>query len=1074
MATITTDTYLDGGVARTAGEAMTITTGAKLTIRTDTRVHANAPASMTGSLGSITVTEGELFIDATKVRWLAYTDGSGNVPSIGDTISQGGTSGYILGVWASITSAPTTAGSAMPTAGFIKFREVTGVFSSGSLSGITATASGADVTGWIEVVHDQAATFSVPRLGSYTTRGDWFELDSTNGVVGQVVQVPTNNGGANTIVPAIWVETGVGTGEFEIYPSLYGASNGWAKNHIGTVAAEQDSRQKFVKSIGSGQVQIGESDVQAGTYENTASQASTYSTVAHTGTYTWVNDVITVYCSGGHFLDSGDTTGLDFTSGSGVDGIYTVTALNAYYFTVSLSGSGTGGNVTSRAYVAVSLALNGNNIGFSLYCDFTSGTGVDGVYTVKAVSTSTIYWIGYPHTVALTSGNVTVNKGITGTTSVAHEMNIGSRVDLAFDADSSLDGFYTVESVPTTTTFTINTGAIAVGGNITITRQIGYVPEAGCKIRIPNIIGRQCTTSSRSVNAAPHATMSTRPEFATTTAGYIDIQNLICDWYFLFDQSYHTSVINSATLELIVLTECATEFYLDNVGIGMHSSLDVITLSLTSNFAGGYIGYVVAQRGNLPGVTDHCVSINYCNDLTIDGLVCGIIQYVRSNGRPLYINVCNDIVIENAKIRNANMYVSFTNRLTVNHIDICDRYTGYTNSTSPYYSLEVAISNDVSIADITHGDNFTIPNCHSLYGLLYVYGSNRVKLRKCGTYTQPIPKSTWGINAYGFQRFVVSGGNNKSLKVQELYAETMVTTWASSTNSDKNVSYENVHVNDPKLAGTKGVLASAIANLNCETKNISGVQSLTGQTSVYGTHWSNYFNKSGYGELVLCMNEPTPETASYVNIVSGVAKFNSAGGVILPTVGCKVIWETPFWVRGTTFRNTNALMSGGTIGNYTLTYALDTGSGYSDFKSLTGANLSAEVIPASGFKMKLSILTSVTNVAAITFLRIFTLNDGVVAVSNPYPLDTNILKFTDLKAGSEVRAYVGTDPATVIEVGGVESSGTSFSFEHSVSGQTGFIMIHALGYVTIRLPITYEAKDVSIPVQQQLDRVYKN
>ena len=46
MATITADTFLDGGTSRTAGEAWTINGGAKLTIRTDTRVHANAPASM--------------------------------------------------------------------------------------------------------------------------------------------------------------------------------------------------------------------------------------------------------------------------------------------------------------------------------------------------------------------------------------------------------------------------------------------------------------------------------------------------------------------------------------------------------------------------------------------------------------------------------------------------------------------------------------------------------------------------------------------------------------------------------------------------------------------------------------------------------------------------------------------------------------------------------------------------------------------------------------------------------------------------------------------------------------------
>jgi hypothetical protein len=45
MATITTTTYLDDA-PRTAGEAMTIN-GGNLIIRTDTRVHANAPAGLT-------------------------------------------------------------------------------------------------------------------------------------------------------------------------------------------------------------------------------------------------------------------------------------------------------------------------------------------------------------------------------------------------------------------------------------------------------------------------------------------------------------------------------------------------------------------------------------------------------------------------------------------------------------------------------------------------------------------------------------------------------------------------------------------------------------------------------------------------------------------------------------------------------------------------------------------------------------------------------------------------------------------------------------------------------------------
>ncbi|MBV5331312.1 hypothetical protein JZU69_02665, partial [bacterium] len=129
----------------------------------------------------------------------------GNVPTIGTTITQGGVSGYLLGVWASLASAPTAVAAAMPASGFIKFREVSnGTFSSGALSGIGASATGPDVQGWMEVVYDQAANITLTRLNKHTTRGGRFYLDNTTGVLGQTFQVPTN--GSNSYPVGAWIE----------------------------------------------------------------------------------------------------------------------------------------------------------------------------------------------------------------------------------------------------------------------------------------------------------------------------------------------------------------------------------------------------------------------------------------------------------------------------------------------------------------------------------------------------------------------------------------------------------------------------------------------------------------------------------------------------------------------------------------------------------------------------------------------------------------------------------------------------------------------------------------------------
>lgn len=79
---------------------------------------------------------------------------------------------------------------------------------------------------------------------------------------------------------------------------------------------------------------------------------------------------------------------------------------------------------------------------------------------------------------------------------------------------------------------------------------------------------------------------------------------------------------------------------------------------------------------------------------------------------------------------------------------------------------------------------------------------------------------------------------------------------------------------------------------------------------------------------------------------------------------------------------------------------------------------------------------------------------------------------TGLKADSEVRAYVGTDPLTATELSGTESSGTSFTFSQAVAGQAGYIQIFHVEYQPIFLSLTYSGADSEIPIQQVIDRQY--
>jgi len=260
MATITTDTYLDGGTARTANETWTINNNARLTIRTDSRVHANAPASMTGTIGAITCSTtagGKVYVDGTAVRWMPFDTGSGNVPAIGMTVTQGGVSGYLLGVWASYTSAPTAVGAAMPASGYLKFREVTGgPFTTGALTGIGANATAPDRTGWIEIAC-HVAIWNIGQLGELKTRGEWFEHETvTSGSAHQIIQFPTNGGGGSSNIFAVQIETAPGSGVYKWWHGLQSpASTG---DHMYTTAiVGTDARNRYFKSYNDGSIGLG-------------------------------------------------------------------------------------------------------------------------------------------------------------------------------------------------------------------------------------------------------------------------------------------------------------------------------------------------------------------------------------------------------------------------------------------------------------------------------------------------------------------------------------------------------------------------------------------------------------------------------------------------------------------------------------------------------------------------------------------------------------------------------------------------------------------------------------------------
>lgn len=248
--------------------------------------------------------------------------------------------------------------------------------------------------------------------------------------------------------------------------------------------------------------------------------------------------------------------------------------------------------------------------------------------------------------------------------------------------------------------------------------------------------------------------------------------------------------------------------------------------------------------------------------------------------------------------------------------------------------------------------------------------------------------------------------------------------------------------------------------------------------NVVGTCFVDYFKSDTTGALGLIFDAPGTFHAADITISAGTPIFSGLADLLMRTTGDQVIYTWPYWIKGhTSFQNAAVQLAGTNTGNHTYKYRLDTGSGFSgEFKTIDGTNLSAETISPAGFKIQIEI-TCTTGVSTNALKGFAILTNTTISdqAANLYPLAVATVELTGLIAGSEVRAYLGTDPNTATELGSIESTTLStFSFTQSNAGSTGYIVVVSLGYKPIYLPITYSATDVSIPIQQVLDRVYSN
>ncbi len=845
---------LAGGSVNATLDTYTISNGSTLLIDTDSYQSAGHSTAF-GSLDTVsyTGTGGRLKISPLAVRVIPFNTGGGVVPAIGTVITQGGVSATLLGVWANWQSEPLAAAAAMPASGFIKVKNVTGgAYAAGALAGITATATGPDVQGWIEVRGSDTATITVPRIGAFEVEQAWFELGTTSGVRNQVIPCPTTATVAG-VFPAVWIETGSGTG---IYERFAGAGS-----LVALAAIPTDERGKIV----------------------------------------W------------------QTTG-------------------------------------------------GIRIGF--------------------------------------------------------------------------DG----------------------------TNNVGFLPPAGCRVRIPAVI---LTCNTRTVSGSgprvlPSATLATRQEFVTTSAGDMVINGAVVNWYCNFQQAFRADVLNSAVNDSLVLAEIASPINVNNVVVAPTQAQLNLALNMASCFGGGSVTDCLLARFSLAASGAYVNSANFVTGVTFTRVKS---QTLLNRGNATTgawtITQTVDCTWTDCVNIGGRMLHIGSQRPIINNLGYADNFSGATGTGNPHYAVELTTG---CVSPVVTGGNFlSLTNVHPYNGWVSAAACYSVRVKELGTFASPL--SFGSANASGV---IFNGaGNNDGLLLQRLFvSNTRTGPWAF-VNSDNNVLLQDVRGD---YADT-----SVIASLNTLAKGVALLGATTGQISVYGTHWKDSFRSATVGAVEILCNEPTVASAAQCAITSGTPKFNSAGQVAMTVVGQQVTWEMPYFARGhTALANLAPTLTGTNTGNLTYEFQYDFGAGYNgvwlviNAANLTGAGA---INPAVGFRLKVRATCATANAGnLLTNIAIPTVTTSVAQGGNLYPLESVdvTFEFTGLVPGTEVVLF---DSANV-EVDRQVTGGSTYTYAYTWDSNTGDRLgLYALIWKDDQVPILFPGIDLSdadqsIPLAQAEDLVF--
>lgn len=1055
-----------GTITFTATDTITIN-GGTLTIDEDTRYGVNTNAG--AALGSITMSAslgGTVEVDARAVRLIPYDTGTGNVPASNTVISQGGVSGKLIGVWSAINVAPTAAGAAMPATGFIKVKQVTGgTYAAGALTGISASATGADTAGWIDLVGAEAATVTVNRLNLFRMRGDWFSLGTTSGSRATTYQLPTS-GFANYYLPGVWVETAVAD-VYEFYPCA-GTQTALAAN-----IATDDVRGRFCwVTVASGLLRFGHDGTNStGGYLPPAGRKIRIPNI--------LTHNVTLATQANYALPNATlATRYDFTTTGGGAVSFDKCSLNWYpSFTQAYSVAMTNTAVMTQVSVSeIASAMTWSQVGVgqeaansqvALAMTFCSagGTMTDCTWTRAGLASSGLYLNSITDIDGFTFTNERYHplafrgNANTGIMSALRANNCtwnnplcGGRFVATTCANMTINDFNYYDHPATSTTSVTPVAGIDIGGACTDVLIDGYA-FAGLFMCQPftsllnmavsgnkNIKFRNVGTAAAplSLGGAKQTDMAwTRATSTITVTATAHGLKVGDNFYLLVSSDTNAITVGAKTVATVVNANSFT-FTGTNAGAasGTLTYFPMMTANVVTAATGSAAKNLRVQRVYVDHTRGSVFSIDNTGTEILFEDVWGANHQTLSNASL------------NTRVRKTRGAISYIAQTGCYGSHFEDGY--FTNPSADLTVLSwTRATTTATITSAGHG--------MKTGDTVNVIVSSDTSAVNLGVRTVTVlTSSTFTITATN------AGATSGTLTLQQATArqgilmnETTALTTAQVTVDAGTPSFTSAgsiympNVNDQATWETPAYVLG-YSGFPITDVVISGGGSLNNFDITYAIDTG-----SGYG--------------SFRNLSYPRAGASGSNGATTFTVTSGAGIEVGDYVYGTNIA-ANAKVTDVTGNTVTVDRAnIGAVSGTVRFNHIPNETINA----TTGFKLKVRIKTVIANTSAIISLY-WWLSHVAADELVQYVLDTNVYTITGLIAGSEVRAYLGTDPSTAVELGGIESSGTSFNFEHSAGGQDGYIVVMKNDYEPIFVHVTYAAADQELLVQPRFDRNYEN